>query len=119
MSKIEEQHFLSSPAIRRLRIESQKTGYSVSQTFRYYADRLANDANPKWSVSGESLDYVRTFAIEYDTLRSLQRICDDLGVSRDCLGELVCSYIPRELREARPINSIPRVCALLTKDGAQ
>jgi hypothetical protein len=86
---------ISKAALRRLYRDSNATGIAASQAFKRKARLLARTArttDPKFSVSGASLNRAFSVALHSDLYASLVLIAKRLDVPAQYIGELVCCF---------------------------
>jgi hypothetical protein len=90
MSRNEDTVFnLSEQGAYRVRVLARKHGFAPYKAFRSMAGALAVMPNPKIEVSGQPLAATIEVGVNVYTMRGLQKLCANLDVPFEAVGELV------------------------------
>lgn len=88
----EMQFLISWDALRKLYVDANKLGISVSTAFRRRTFALARSEAPQFSISGDDLEKEFVVGVNPEIYPQLIAVADRLGVPHTCIGELVCTF---------------------------
>jgi len=87
---------LSRQSVRRLHQLREETGYTAANEFRRLVYCLADDKRPKFEVSGRRTSYTYSVTMTAEQYAGLVIVAARYGVPKECIGEMVLSYYPKD-----------------------